>query len=111
MYPSKSKNKVTQFQVFIDKNFLIFCINDKIDQFTIKHRYQLQFIEARIDKQDNKLVELRVKENREVLYLVCNFESHNFAVSFKDKLDELKLFIKENEIHHLLSYLEELTNL
>lgn len=111
MYPSKFKNKIGSYQIFIDNTFLIFCSVDKNESLTIKNKYLLQFIEIRVDKQDGKNMDLRVKEGNEIIYLVCQFDQPQTTLIIKEKIEKLKNFIKESEINHLLAYLEELTTI
>jgi len=109
----KNKNKGTNYQVFIDRNNLSFCIQEpsKPEKQTVKFRYATKFVEAYIEKGDPKLMNLRVKDKNDFIYLITIFEDNLTPPMLKEKIDINKSLIRDEEINHLLSYLETLATI
>jgi hypothetical protein len=109
----KNKNKGINYQVFIDRNNLSFCMQEssKPEKLTVKYRYAIKYVEAYIEKGDPKVMNLRVKDKNDFIYLITIFEDYLTPPMLKEKIDINKSLIRDQEIKHLLSYLENLATI
>jgi len=109
-----AKNKTTHYNIFVDKENIVLCSNDnnnKSESLSVKHKYALRFLEARIEKNDTKLLNLRVKENNnDYSYLFCFFDDNKTCLVVWELIDNSRASIKEKELNILSLYFEEILN-
>ena len=109
MCTQKEKNKLNYYNVFLDKDYLVFCPNDmgKIEPLNIKYKYLIRFIEVLIEKTDPKIIHLRAMYKNEIIYFDCHLDDGKSSLIFKERVETARNVIKDKELNILIAYFNE----
>ena len=108
----KLKTSTNNYNLFVDKDYILFCVPDQnqIDTSTVKFKYSTRYIEALLEKNDPHALNLRVRNNNDYIYLLLIFDDINTLSTLKKELECLKNIARDKELVLLTSYFEEICN-